>query len=280
MGNIAKNENKVAFSMKMNSNGFQKTILNTLQDPARAARFTASITSAVSNQPEIQKCTAETILSAALLGESLNLSPSPQLGQFYIVPYRDNKNNRDVATFQLGYKGYVQLALRSGNYKKLNVLEIKDGEFVSWNPLTEELIINPIEDVIERELKETIGYCANFEYLNGFTKTIYWTKNQMEAHAQKYSKAYQSDKRNGRKNNLWSTQFDEMAKKTMLRQIISKWGIMSTEMQEAYVKDNSVITDNDTPEYIDNQEDLISEAAEAIDVTEIETESKNEEFKL
>lgn len=280
MGSIAKNENEVAFSMKMNSKGFQRTILNTLQDPARAARFTASITSAVSNQPEIKKCTAETILSAALLGESLNLSPSPQLGQFYIVPYRDNKNNRDVATFQLGYKGYVQLALRSGNYKKLNVLEIKDGEFVSWNPLTEELIINPIDDVVERELKETVGYCASFEYLNGFTKTIYWTKNQMEAHAQKYSKAYQSDKRNGRKNNLWSTQFDEMAKKTMLRQIISKWGIMSTEMQEAYVKDNSVITDNDTPEYIDNQEDLISEATEAIDVTEIETDNNDEEFKL
>ena len=137
---IAKRENTATFSMKMSSDKFQHKIHEVLQDKNRAIKFTAALTSAVANQPALQECEATTILSSALLGESLNLSPSPQLGQYYIVPYkdrRDKENVRTVGTFQLGYKGYVQLALRSGNYKKLNVLEVKEGELVSWNPLTE-----------------------------------------------------------------------------------------------------------------------------------------------
>lgn len=268
---IAKRENTATFSMKMSSDKFQNKIHEVLQDKNRAIKFTAALTSAVANQPALQECEATTILSSALLGESLNLSPSPQLGQYYIVPYkdrRDKKNVRTVGTFQLGYKGYVQLALRSGNYKKLNVLEVKEGELISWNPLTEEIKINLIEDEVDRELRPTVGYYVSFEYLNGFSKAMYWTKDKMVSHAKKYSKAYASDIKNGTSYSFWTSNFDEMAKKTMLRQIISKWGIMSTEMNEAFTSDNAVIGEGQIPEYIDNQEHRIEKVVETVEVDE------------
>lgn len=263
---IAKRENTATFSMKMSSDKFQNKIHEVLQDKNRAIKFTAALTSAVANQPALQECEATTILSSALLGESLNLSPSPQLGQYYIVPYKDRKNGRTVGTFQLGYKGYVQLALRSGNYKKLNVLEVKEGELVSWNPLTEEIKINLIEDEVDRELRPTVGYYVSFEYLNGFSKAMYWTKDKMVSHAKKYSKAYASDTKNGTSYSFWTSNFDEMAKKTMLRQIISKWGIMSTEMNEAFTSDNAVIGEGQIPEYIDNHEQRIENVVENVEV--------------
>lgn len=263
---IAKRENTATFSMKMGSDKFQNKIHEVLQDKNRAIKFTAALTSAVANQPALQECEATTILSSALLGESLNLSPSPQLGQYYIVPYKDRKNGRTVGTFQLGYKGYVQLALRSGNYKKLNVLEVKEGELISWNPLTEEIKINLIEDEVDRELRPTVGYYVSFEYLNGFSKAMYWTKDKMISHAKKYSKAYASDTKNGTSYSFWTSNFDEMAKKTMLRQIISKWGIMSTEMNEAFTSDNAVIGEGQIPEYIDNQEQRIEKVVETVEV--------------
>jgi recombination protein RecT len=266
---IAKRENTATFSMKMSSDKFQNKIHEVLQDKNRAIKFTAALTSAVANQPALQECEATTILSSALLGESLNLSPSPQLGQYYIVPYKDRKdrkNVRTVGTFQLGYKGYVQLALRSGNYKKLNVLEVKEGELISWNPLTEEIKINLIEDEVDRELRPTVGYYVSFEYLNGFSKAMYWTKDKMISHAKKYSKAYASDTKNGTSYSFWTSNFDEMAKKTMLRQIISKWGIMSTEMNEAFTSDNAVIGEGQIPEYIDNQEQRIEKVVENVEV--------------
>lgn len=268
---IAKRENTATFSMKMSSDKFQNKIHEVLQDKNRAIKFTAALTSAVANQPALQECEATTILSSALLGESLNLSPSPQLGQYYIVPYKDrrDKNNvRIVGTFQLGYKGYVQLALRSGNYKKLNVLEVKEGELISWNPLTEEIKINLIEDEVDRELRPTVGYYVSFEYLNGFSKAMYWSKDKMMSHAKKYSKAYASDTKNGTSYSFWTSNFDEMAKKTMLRQIISKWGIMSTEMNEAFTSDNAVIGEGQIPEYIDNQEQRIEKVVETVEVDE------------
>jgi recombinase, phage recT family len=284
---IAKRENTATFSMKMSSDKFQNKIHEVLQDKNRAIKFTAALTSAVANQPALQECEATTILSSALLGESLNLSPSPQLGQYYIVPYKDRKNGRTVGTFQLGYKGYVQLALRSGNYKKLNVLEVKEGELISWNPLTEEIKINLIEDEVDRELRPTVGYYVSFEYLNGFSKAMYWSKDKMMSHAKKYSKAYASDTKNGTSYSFWTSNFDDMAKKTMLRQIISKWGIMSTEMNEAFTSDNAVIGEGQIPEYIDNQEQIIERVVEepitdnepVIDVA-VEGDDEQATFKL
>lgn len=268
-------EQKVTFSMKMSSDGFQKVIANTLQDPKRAARFTAAITSAVSNQPALQACDAATILSAALLGESLNLSPSPQLGQYFLVPFKDNKNNRTTATFVLGYKGYIQLALRSGYYKKLNVIEIKEGELKSYDPLNEVIEVEIIQDDAVRSAKKTIGYYAFFEYMNGFQKMLYWSREKMESHALQYSPGYKAKKG----YTFWEKDFDSMAKKTMLRQLISKWGVMSTELETAFVNDDAVVR-NDGNGYFEPEPQMQPSHAEPpIEAEFVEVEQNSADFE-
>ena len=259
MANITTAKNKVTFSMQMSSPAWQKMIVGTLQDKQRAARFTASIVSAVSVNPALQECEGSTILAGALLGESLNLSPSPQLGQYYLVPFKNTKRGTTEAAFVLGYKGYVQLALRSGYYKKLNVIAIKEGELINYDALNEEIEVALIPDEAEREKARTIGYYAMFEYLNGFRKAMYWSREKMEAHAIQYSKGYAAKKG----YTFWEKDFDGMAYKTMLRQLISKWGIMSTELEQAYTNDMAILRDGQPPEYFDNQPDepIMPEAA-------------------
>ena len=242
---LAKQQPK--FSVAIQGDGYKKLINNTLGDPTRAQRFIASVSSAVAVNPALQECDAGTILSGALLGEALNLSPSPQLGQYYLVPFNDNNRGGKVATFQLGYKGYIQLAIRSGYYKKINVLALKSGELIRFDPMEEVIEVKLIEDEVERESAETTGYYAMFEYQNGFKKAIYWSKQKMESHALQYSKGYKAKKG----YTFWEKDFDAMALKTMLRQLISKWGIMSTELQKAVESDMAVIRD-DKPEYVDN----------------------------
>lgn len=224
---------RMTFSMAINSTGYQKLINSTIKDPAKRARFVTAITSAVAINPLLQECDPATILSGALLGESLGLSPSPQLGQYYLVPFNNTKKGCKDAQFQLGYKGYVQLALRSGYYKKLNVFSVKAGELKRWDPISEDLDIELIEDDTIREKTESTGYVATFTYTNGFTKTIYWSRAKMEAHALRYSKGYAARKG----YTFWEKDFDAMAYKTMLRQLISKWGIMSIELQTAFEQD-------------------------------------------
>lgn len=222
-------------------------------------RFITAIISAVNTNHALQECSNASIVSAALLGESLKLSPSPQLGQYYMVPFND-KNKGKVAQFQLGYKGYIQLALRSGQYKKLNVLAIKEGELIRYDPLDEEIEVKLIEDEVEREKAPTIGYYAMFEYLNGFRKTMYWSREKMESHAQKYSKGYAAKKG----YTFWEKDFDAMAYKTMLRQLISKWGVMSIEMVTAMDSDLAVINDDGTKDYVESEEYVIDAESEII----------------
>lgn len=238
------------FSVAIRSDAYQSLINNTLGDPKRASNFVTAITSAVSTNPQLMECEPGTILSAGLLGETLQLSPSPQLGQYYLVPFNDRKLGRKVATFQLGYKGYIQLAIRSGQYRKLNAMAIKEGELVKYDPLNEDIEIKLIEDEAIREAAPTIGYFAMFEYLNGFRKVIYWSKAKMEAHANQYSQGYRAKKG----YTFWEKDFDSMAVKTMLRQLISKWGIMSIEFQKAYEADMGVIREDDSVDYVDRVE--------------------------
>lgn len=271
-------KSKPKFSVAIQSDAYKNLINNTLNDPKRASRFIANITSAVSVNPALQECEASTILSAGLLGEALNLSPSPQLGHFYMVPYDDKKRGCKVAQFQLGYKGYLQLAIRSGYYRKINVLPIKEGELVSFDPMTEEIEVNLIEDDEVRENTPTAGYYAMFEYTNGFRKAIYWSYKKMMNHADKYSKAFNKESYAALKadkipqnelwkySSFWYKDFDSMAQKTMLRQLISKWGIMSIEMQQAFENDQGVAVVKDGKlagvEYVDNPEaDYVAEPA-------------------
>lgn len=271
---------KQRFSVAIATDSYKKLINNTLQDPARAQRFIASITSAVAVNPALQECTPPTIVAGALLGESLNLSPSPQLGQYYLVPFdctlkdangkaivmtdAEGKPLKDAngktvyakekrAQFVLGYKGYIQLAIRSGQYQDIDVLEIHDGEYLGKDPMTGKPRFSFIEDDEERDKLPVVGYMGYFEYLNGFRKTLYWSKEKMMAHADRYSPAFSAeiykqilagkiaDKDMWKYSSYWYKNFDDMAKKTLLRQLISRWGIMSIEMQKGYVEDSKFV---------------------------------------
>lgn len=246
-------------------------------------RFITGVISAVNNNAALQDCTNQSILAGALLGETLQLSPSPQLGHYYLVPFNDKEKGK-VAQFQLGYKGYIQLAIRSGQYKKLNVLAIKKGELEYFDPLNEEIKINlMIDKWDEREEAETIGYYAMFELVNGFRKAIYWSKKQMLSHADKYSPAFSKNgavikTQYGEKkkvsfvdfeagkydtkdawmySSFWYKNFDGMAYKTMLRQLISKWGVMSIELQKAFENDMTFTDENGNRNYVDNDAEII-----------------------
>lgn len=263
---LARQDQSMKLSVYLQNDAVKKQI-NQVVGGKNGTRFISSIVSAVQNTPALQECTSPSIVNAALLGEALNLSPSPQLGQFYMVPFDNKKKGCKEAQFQLGYKGYIQLAIRSGYYKKLNVLAIKEGELVRYDPLDEEVEVNLIDDDILREEAPTMGYFAMFEYENGFRKTLYWSKKKMLAHAEKYSFAFYKnggarslelleqgkipEKDMWKYSSFWFKDFDGMALKTMLRQLISKWGIMSIDLQNAIDKDMAVIHEDGKTDYVD-----------------------------
>lgn len=286
---------KPKFSAAISSAGYQRLINNTLGDPERARRFVASITSAVAVNPALQDCEPGTILAGALLGESLNLSPSPQLGQYYLVPFEQklkdangktawifdengnhvlDKNGKWMAytekraQFVLGFKGYLQMAIRSGQYRDIDAMEVHDGEYLGKDPATGKPRFQFIENDDERDARPVIGYMAYFEYLNGFRKTLFWSRQKMMNHADQNSPAFsaqamqqieagqvaQEDMWNY--SSFWYKDFDAMAKKTMLRQLISKWGIMSVEMQQAYVQDSKFIQIDENGGFISAPEEV------------------------
>lgn len=263
---LARQDQSMKLSVYLQNDAVKKQI-DQVVGGKNGTRFISSIVSAVQSTPALQECTSPSIVNAALLGEALNLSPSPQLGQFYMVPFDNKKKGCKEAQFQLGYKGYIQLAIRSGYYKKLNVLAIKEGELVRYDPLDEEVEVNLIDDDILREEAPTMGYFAMFEYENGFRKTLYWSKKKMLAHAEKYSFAFYKnggakslelleqgkipEKDMWKYSSFWFKDFDGMALKTMLRQLISKWGIMSIDLQNAIDKDMAVIHEDGKTEYVD-----------------------------
>lgn len=282
--NLPQEKSKMGITAFLNKEDVKKQLSQAVGK--NSMRFVSSVVSAVTVNPALQECTNKSILSAALLGESLNLSPSPQLGQYYMVPYENKKEGVKVAQFQMGYKGYIQLAIRSGQYRRINVLAIKEGELKYFDPLNEEIKVElMIDRWDEREETPTIGYYAMFELVNGFYKAMYWSKKQMLHHADKYSQAFYKDggefsyfdrKKNKQVtkkrvsfadfeagkvpegdewlySSFWYQNFDGMAFKTMLRQLISKWGIMSIEMQRAYEGDMAEIREDGTNSYVDNQ---------------------------
>lgn len=262
---------KPKFSTAISTPTYQKFISQTLGDKKKVERYTTAIMSAVATNPDLQKCEANTILSASLLAESLNLAHSPQLGHYYMIPFKVKAKNgvpeHYDAVFAMGYKGYIQLAVRSGVYKHINAMEIKKGELVYYNPFDDEIQLEPIQDFDERENAETVGYYAMFEYLNGFKKVLYWSKKQMLKHADKYSVAFNAQAyerlQNGEipQNELWKfssfwyKDFDGMAKKTMLRQLISKWGVMSPEMQQAFESDSKVMNTSGNGDFVPTEID-------------------------
>lgn len=243
-----------------------KNKVNAIVGKKEGDKLISNLVSNIQQNPTLAECTQGSIVNGALAGHALKLDFALQ--QAYLVPFNDNKTGQKNAQFCIGWKGYIQLALRSGQYKHINVSELKEGELKKFNRLTEEYEIEWIEDEFERNKKETTHYVAFIELNNGFQKTLIWNKKQMQLHAEKYSSAYQYDLKKNYKMSYWSKDFDSQAKKTMIRQIISKFGVMSTEMQIAYNQDMATIDENGKPTYVDNPEQAIKVDAEEIVIDE------------
>lgn len=201
----------------------------------KSAGFTSSVLSLVNNDTYLAQSDPMSILTCAMTAATLDLPLDKNLGYAYIVPFKDkNQGNKQIGQFILGYKGYIQLAQRSGQYKALNVIPIYEGELGSWNRLTEEFVFNTDGKLSDN----VIGYVGYFELLNGFKKTTYWSKEEVELHRCKHAKG--KDKR---ATGVWATDFDTMACKTVLRALLSKWGILSIEMQTAEKYDEQALED-------------------------------------
>jgi len=190
-----------------------------------AGAFVASIIDLYNTDLALQACDPKEVVMEALKAASLKLPINKQLGFSYIVPYR--AGGKYVPTFQLGYKGYIQLCMRTGAYRYINADVVYEGELIKHDKLTGEIELDPSARISD----EKVGYFAFFETLNGFRKTLYMTKEEIEAHAKRFSKTY------GRANSPWATDFDAMALKTVLRLLLSKYGIMSIEMQQVFINE-------------------------------------------
>lgn len=229
---------KPKFSVAIQSDTYKNLINNTLGDKEIARQFVADITAVVSNNPMLSQCDAGSIISAGLLAQSLKLSLASSLGFAYIVPYKDK------AQLQVGWKGLVQLAQRTGQFKRLGVRPVHDGEYIGQDEFGDDLF--KFDHKYDNE--KTVGYFAYFELTNGFVKTMYWTKEQCEKHARKYSRSYGT----GKSTDLWSNSFDDMACKTVLKLLLNRFAPLSIEMQKGLVADQAVVNTNGSYEYVDN----------------------------
>lgn len=224
----------------------------------KASQYMASIVNVVNGSSQLQKCEAKTILSAAFVAASYDLPIDSNLGFSAIVPYKDTKNNVYNAQFQMMYKGFVQLAIRSGAYESMNVSEVYEDEITSYNPITGELELTKDFSKCtyrkEGQRDKVVGYYAWFKLLTGFRKELYMTVDECRNHALQYSASYKIDQKKGWTTSKWTTDFDAMAKKTVLKLLLSRWGVLSIEMQKAIQDDQKVYSEDGKEEYTDNKE--------------------------
>jgi len=220
--------------------------------------FVTSVLQVVNNNKLLANADPQSIMNSAMMGACLDLPINNNLGYAYIVPY-----GRE-AQFQIGVKGFVQLAQRTGQYKAINAITVYENQFVSYNSLTEELECDFTIDG-QGEIK---GFCAFFKLMNGFEKTVYWSVQKVKSHGAKFSKTFNHS------NGVWTTNFESMGQKTVLKNALSKWGILSIEMQNAIISDQSVIKDIKVDEegtidietqYVDNSESKEPIELESID---------------
>lgn len=255
---MAENKEKKAtglqlFNQTINAPATQKYLQDVLGE--RRGSFVNNLVALVANESTLQECQPYTLMFAALKATALNLPLDKSLGMAFVIPYNDNRNGIKVAQFQLGYKGYKQLALRSGQFATVpTATEIKEGELKSRNRLTGDCKFEFIDDDAERAKKKTIGYASYFRLLNGAESTFYMSLEEMEAHALRYSQTYRSKDSRTKNASKWTTDFDDMAKKTVIKLNLSRNAPLSVEMADALKADQSVQYEDGKYEYTDNEE--------------------------
>lgn len=237
------------FNAMLENTRTQEYLTNVLGEKKQT--FVSNMVALVSSNKALSECDPSTIMFSCLKATALGLAVDPSLGLAWVLPYRDNKNNTTVATFQLGAKAYIQLALRTAQYKKINVRDVRQGEIVGEDFVSGDMQFKKLEK--DREKAPIVGYVAMFELINGFSKQLYMTVEELDAHAKRFSQTYRKG------YGLWSDKEmrGSMMEKTILKRLLSKYGVLSVEMEQAIKSDSAVLGENNSVRYIDNEEDAI-----------------------
>lgn len=239
----------------------QEYLTNVLQEKKQT--FVSNMVALVSSNKALSECDPSTIMFSCLKATALSLPLDPALGMAWVLPYRDNKNNSTVATFQLGAKAYIQLALRTAQYRKINVRDVREGEIVGEDFVSGDIQFKKLDK--DRDSAPIIGFVAMFELINGFSKQLYMSVDELNKHGKRYSQTYRKG------YGLWAdeTQKYAMMEKTILKRLLSKYGVLSVEMQQAIKSDFGVLGENDSVRYIDNEENAINLDATMVNHEEI-----------
>lgn len=257
------------FNQTITNERTQEYLKNVLGE--KKQEFVNNVTALVANNEMLQECEPMTVMYAALKATALDLPLDPNLGFAHVIPYRNNKKGVTEAQFQIGWKGISQLAIRSNQFKTINVTDVREGELKSRDRRTGYVTIEWIEDDVEREKKAIIGYLGYFKLLNGYEKETYWSIAELEKHGLQFSQTYKKG------YGVWKDNFHAMAKKTVIKLMLNKGDApMSVQMQQAIKYDQSVILDEDgRHEYVDNKPKLSAaeQAAEFVEEAEVVTES-------
>lgn len=240
-----------AFNRAITSPSTQAYLQNVLGE--RKGSFVNNLTALVANSANLQACEPYTLMFAAMKATALNLPLDNSLGFAYVIPYKNNSKGVTDAQFQLGYKGLQQLALRTGQFKIINATDVREGEIESRNRLTGEIVFKFEEDDAKRQALPIVGYVSYFRLTNGFESTFYMSKEEVNAHALRYSQTYKSKTAYIKESSKWSTDFDAMSLKTVTKLNLSKNAPLSVELADAIKADQSVMrkSENDY-EYIDS----------------------------
>lgn len=263
------------FNAMLENTRTQEYLTNVLGEKKQT--FVSNMVALVSSNKALSECDPSTIMFSCLKATALGLPLDPSLGLAWVLPYRDNKNNTTVATFQLGAKAYIQLALRTAQYKKINVRDVREGEVVGEDFVSGDMQFKKLEK--DRDKAKIVGYVAFFELINGFSKQLYMTVEELDAHAKRFSQTYRKG------YGLWSDKEmrGSMMEKTIMKRLLSKYGVLSVEMEQAIKSDSAVLGENNSVRYIDNEEDAIDlEKAAAVqkafedfdDAEEVKNENK------
>ena len=250
-----------SFNSMITASNTQEYLLRVLGE--RRASFVNNLTALVASNDKLQECKPVTLMYAALKATALNLPLDQNLGYAYVIPYKtkvkdDNGKEIEimVAQFQIGYKGFKQLALRTGLIQILNATDIRDGEIKDRNRLTGEITFEFIQDEKKRNESKIIGYVSYFELQNGFKSMLYMSIEEMQQHGLRYSQTFKSSTKWVKESSKWTTDFDAMALKTVTKLNLSRNAPLSVEMQTAIKFDQSVMEDENTPKYIDNTQEI------------------------
>lgn len=237
------------FNAMLENTRTQEYLTNVLGEKKQT--FVSNMVALVSSNKALSECDPSTIMFSCLKATALSLPLDPSLGLAWVLPYKDNKNNTTVATFQLGAKAYIQLALRTAQYRKINVRDVREGEIVGEDFVSGEMQFKKLEK--DRSKAHVVGYVAMFELINGFSKQLYMSVEELDAHAKRFSQTYRKG------YGLWSDKEmrPAMMEKTILKRLLSKYGVLSVEMEQAIKSDSAVLGEDNSVRYIDNEENAI-----------------------